>query len=328
MDESAHQLNENAPAPAEEIPEPVDRSNRYAWIILCVVVLLWLAWVGGGGKWAAATFGFESATTDPASKAAAAGQFGDLFGGLNALFTALAFAAVAWSAFSQRHEMALQRRELQLQRQELAAQRGEMQSQRAVLQEHARAAAESSTLASEALERSRRPFLVVARIDAVGGLKHPSEGANQVTVRVENFGNVHAFVEAFGATWELGPVGIPLGHAFAAGRAPINTPVIGPRAWADLVVDTPLGTEIFEGQVTGKVALRLHGFVQYRSPAGFGFTRRFHWIYGTHGDGFVPDPGNPVNFLGDDEPTQSPNQMHRAATDLSIAASMTSPPAA
>lgn len=49
------------------------------------------------------------------------GQFGDMFGGATALFSALAFAAVVWSLILQRQELGLQRDELRLQRQELKA---------------------------------------------------------------------------------------------------------------------------------------------------------------------------------------------------------------
>ena len=48
------------------------------------------------------------------------GQFGDTFGAINALFTALAFAAVWWTGWMQRGELQLQREQLDLQRQELA----------------------------------------------------------------------------------------------------------------------------------------------------------------------------------------------------------------
>ena len=123
----------------EETPEPNDRSNRLAASIGLGVLGLWGAWVLGLGRWLAEGFGVPGADA-----AAAAGQFGDLFGGLNALFTALAFGAVAWSALSQRHEMAMQRREMAMQREQLALQRQalkdqerEMAEQRKVFQQQA-----------------------------------------------------------------------------------------------------------------------------------------------------------------------------------------------
>ncbi len=47
------------------------------------------------------------------------GQFGDLFGAVNSLFSGLAFAGVIYTIYLQREELSLQRRELQLTRDEL-----------------------------------------------------------------------------------------------------------------------------------------------------------------------------------------------------------------
>jgi len=57
------------------------------------------------------------------------GQFGDLFGSVNALFSGLAFAGLIYAILLQRHELALQRTELKLQRQEMAASRAELAAQ-------------------------------------------------------------------------------------------------------------------------------------------------------------------------------------------------------
>lgn len=48
------------------------------------------------------------------------GQFGDMFGGINALFAAFAFAGLIYTVLLQRHELALQRQELKESRVELA----------------------------------------------------------------------------------------------------------------------------------------------------------------------------------------------------------------
>jgi hypothetical protein len=47
------------------------------------------------------------------------GQFGDMFGGINALFTGLAFAGVIYTILLQRRDLELQRDELRLTREEL-----------------------------------------------------------------------------------------------------------------------------------------------------------------------------------------------------------------
>lgn len=57
------------------------------------------------------------------------GQFGDLFGSVNALFSGLAFVAFIYTIHLQRQELSLQRIELKLQREEMAASRGELAAQ-------------------------------------------------------------------------------------------------------------------------------------------------------------------------------------------------------
>lgn len=47
------------------------------------------------------------------------GQHGDMFGGLNTLFSGLAFAGLIYTVLLQREELSLQRRELELTREEL-----------------------------------------------------------------------------------------------------------------------------------------------------------------------------------------------------------------
>ncbi len=47
------------------------------------------------------------------------GQFGDIFGGVNALFTGLAFAGIIYTILLQRHELEVQRTELRLSTEEL-----------------------------------------------------------------------------------------------------------------------------------------------------------------------------------------------------------------
>lgn len=47
------------------------------------------------------------------------GQFGDMFGSLNTLFSGLAFAGVVYAIFLQRRDLELQREELKLTREEL-----------------------------------------------------------------------------------------------------------------------------------------------------------------------------------------------------------------
>ena len=81
------------------------QDNRLVYLILGVLAVFLLYWF------------LVSATIIPTQES---GLFGDMFGGLNALFSALAFAVIAYSIFQQREELALQRQELELTRTELA----------------------------------------------------------------------------------------------------------------------------------------------------------------------------------------------------------------
>lgn len=57
------------------------------------------------------------------------GTFGDMFGGVNALFSGLAFAVLIFTLIQQRAELALQRRELQLTRNEMVSQKEQLVNQ-------------------------------------------------------------------------------------------------------------------------------------------------------------------------------------------------------
>ena len=57
------------------------------------------------------------------------GQFGDMFGAVNALFAGCAFGGVIWAIILQNNELALQRKELKLTREVLAAQKEQLEAQ-------------------------------------------------------------------------------------------------------------------------------------------------------------------------------------------------------
>ena len=57
------------------------------------------------------------------------GQFGDLFGAVNALFSGLAFSGLIYAIFLQRKELSLQRQELRLQREEMEKSRAALSQQ-------------------------------------------------------------------------------------------------------------------------------------------------------------------------------------------------------
>ncbi|OHC64415.1 MAG: hypothetical protein A3H93_05115 [Rhodocyclales bacterium RIFCSPLOWO2_02_FULL_63_24] len=62
------------------------------------------------------------------------GQFGDVFGALNALFSAFAFAVLIFTMFLQRRELALQREELEYTRSEIRGQKEQLQAQNLTMQ--------------------------------------------------------------------------------------------------------------------------------------------------------------------------------------------------
>lgn len=91
------------------------KKNRWPIIIAGSVLGLWIITLLAG------LVIFDSWTTR--------GQFGDLFGSVNALFSGFAFAGLLYAIFLQRQELGLQREELQLQREEMRASRAELAEQ-------------------------------------------------------------------------------------------------------------------------------------------------------------------------------------------------------
>ncbi|MFO1439558.1 MAG: hypothetical protein U1F81_14655 [Verrucomicrobiaceae bacterium] len=79
--------------------------RRYFVPVAIIIVALWALWWLFASLW----------TCDPAKQ----GQLGDLFGGVNALFSGLALAGVVTAVILQSHELHLQRKELELTRHEL-----------------------------------------------------------------------------------------------------------------------------------------------------------------------------------------------------------------
>lgn len=95
----------------------VGQEKGYALLLVLLVgsvVVLGLYW-----------YVVSHAYPEPAER----GQFGDMFGGVNALFTAFAFASLIYTVILQRRELGLQRDELELTRVALAGQREQLQRQ-------------------------------------------------------------------------------------------------------------------------------------------------------------------------------------------------------
>jgi hypothetical protein len=92
------------------------------WLFVAVIFLVFLIW---GGTWYGVFIFIPEGHNDWAKR----GQFGDLFGSVNALFSGFAFAGIIYTIYLQRKEIALQRLELKLQRQEMAASTKELKNQ-------------------------------------------------------------------------------------------------------------------------------------------------------------------------------------------------------
>lgn len=93
------------------------------------------------------------------------GEFGDMFGAANALFSGLAFAGLIFTIHVQRRELSLQREELGLQRKELEASRGVLAQQEAVMR------SQGQTMADQRFEASLFS-LIDSHIRAVSTLQY------------------------------------------------------------------------------------------------------------------------------------------------------------
>lgn len=99
-----------------EVDEPKGRLGRNALILtICFVVVVWLL------NWFL-VWRFLGKSDER-------GDFGDMFGAVNALFSGLAFAVLIYTMLLQREELKLQREELKLQREVLELQAAELKRQ-------------------------------------------------------------------------------------------------------------------------------------------------------------------------------------------------------
>lgn len=153
-------------------------TSRATQWVLAAVLLGWMAWAA-----IVAQVFRDKSPVSFVSSAEHAGQFGDAFGALNALFTALAFAAVWASSRTQQRELSLQRDALELQRQELQETREELR-RTAEAQEKLVAASE---LASE---RTLRAYV---NVESARVKYEPATDTLVVTVAIKNYGKTPAY---------------------------------------------------------------------------------------------------------------------------------------
>ena len=124
-----------------------------------IIILSWFAWWGYA----------NSAFADQTSR----GQLGDLFGGVNAIFSGLALAGVVTAVILQSRELELQRKEMEKSREQLILTRDEMSLQR-----------EQLALQREELQLSREEYKRMAAAN--------EEAARSLTKQLK--------MQAFGST--------------------------------------------------------------------------------------------------------------------------------
>jgi hypothetical protein len=112
-------LGDSVPPGDSDPPNTNHESLAPLHKLIGLVVAMWILYAG------ALWFGVD----EPDDR----GLFGDMFGGINALFSALAFAALIFTVLLQRRELSLQRLELSETRKEIKGQREQMELQNKTL---------------------------------------------------------------------------------------------------------------------------------------------------------------------------------------------------
>jgi hypothetical protein len=111
---------------ADAVTTRAESKLSWWWFVglLAIVILIWFAYY-----WFAPDLIDRMGNRDPNSVWTTRGQFGDMFGALNALFSAIAFAALVYTVFLQRTELELQRKELHDTREEIRGQKLQLEAQ-------------------------------------------------------------------------------------------------------------------------------------------------------------------------------------------------------
>jgi hypothetical protein len=138
------------------------KNTRLLTLLIVGVVAAWL-------------FTFLAVYASPLEDWAQRGQFGDLFGSLNSLFSGLAFAALFFTLRLQQQQLEKQEQQLDLQRKELGLQREEMIASRTELAKQA--------VAQKHLSRATVAQIRVAAINAQ---------IEAVKIRPSSYGNAEA----------------------------------------------------------------------------------------------------------------------------------------
>lgn len=119
------------------------------------------------------------------------GQFGDVFGSANALFSGFAFVGLIYTIWLQRNELEMQRDELKLQREEMIASRAELANQTAAQMALFHATAAQITVASaqaeiEALKMEINTNYAYINQDTITKVRAVATALSSLSDRVEN----------------------------------------------------------------------------------------------------------------------------------------------
>lgn len=119
------------------------------------------------------------------------GQFGDLFGAVNALFSGLAFAAFLYALHLQRQELGLQRTELRMQREEMTKSREELSKQVKTQQAQLRTAIAQLKVAAqeaevEALKMEAEMHPAYLRNDQVAQIRSVATTIESIAAELES----------------------------------------------------------------------------------------------------------------------------------------------
>jgi hypothetical protein len=119
------------------------------------------------------------------------GQFGDVFGAVNATFSGLAFAGLVYAILLQREDLELQRRELELTRQELQRTAAAQEQAEVALRAQAEAASVSAKLsATSFLLRQYQEEIEEMRKDAFLAGDPRLKRMQELEDRIKNLGGV------------------------------------------------------------------------------------------------------------------------------------------
>ena len=113
------------------------KNKNYIFIVFCAVLVIIAIQVAIG-------FAIYSSFPDWPSR----GQFGDVFGTVNALFSGLAFAGLIYAILLQREDLVLQRKELELTRTELRRSATAQEQSEIALKAQAEATSQSAKLSA------------------------------------------------------------------------------------------------------------------------------------------------------------------------------------